>query len=134
LLIEQGRYDEALPPLARATELRGDVAVFYNNLGMALECTGHFRAATEAYDAAVTIDGGYEKAVNNFNRIATVLEEPGLEPVDLSALAQCFVEDIARWDDTLVATGEGEPVEAVTPASADTPAVSADSTAGSEPR
>ena len=78
LYIEDGRFDLALPPLARAVELDGEVAVFRNNLGMALENTGHFRAAEEAYKAAVTIDESYEKAYDNFDRVESVIGDTGL--------------------------------------------------------
>ena len=90
ILIDEGRYDEALPALARATELRKDVPVFFNNLGMALERTGHFRAAEEAYTFASSLGGIDSKSVVNRDRVAGVLEQPGLEPVDLAALALAF--------------------------------------------
>jgi len=111
VLIDEGRYQDALPPLARAVELRDDVAVFYNNLGMALECTGHFRTATEAYASALDIDSGYEKASLNFARASTVLEEPGLEPVDLALLAQGFADEVAGWSAAVATTTEPEAVE-----------------------
>ena len=40
IYIQQGRSDAALPPLARAVEIRSNVPVFQNNLGMALERSG----------------------------------------------------------------------------------------------
>lgn len=97
LFIEEGLFDKALPPLARAVELKGDIAIFRNNLGMALERTGHFQAAEEAYKAAVTIDESYEKAYANLDRIEDVVEDPGLEPVDLGVIAQSFIEEIESW-------------------------------------
>lgn len=123
VLIEEGRADEATRALARATELRDDVAAFYNNLGMALELTGRFVQATDAYDHAVAIDGGYTRAVDNYNRVATVLEDPTLAPVDLAALASDFVAEVSSWDDTVVAAGDADtvaPVEPVAAAPADT--------------
>lgn len=97
ILIEQEYFDEALPPLARAVELRNDVAIFQNNLGMALEHTGHIRAAEDAYTAAVEIDESYAKAYANMVRIEEVKEDPGLEPVDLAAIAQGFAEEVEGW-------------------------------------
>lgn len=97
IYIEGGSYDEALPPLARSIEIKDNVAVFHNNLGMALECTGHFRAAEKAYNAASTIDESYEKAYANLERIEGVSEDPVVEPVDLAALAQRFVDEIESW-------------------------------------
>jgi tetratricopeptide (TPR) repeat protein len=113
VLIEEGRYEEALHALARATGLRDDVAVFYNNLGMALELNGDFRQATEVYELALGIDPGHEKASDNFNRVATVLQDPETEPVDLEIAAQRFVDGIASWGETVVASDTPDPVEPI---------------------
>jgi Flp pilus assembly protein TadD len=43
--------------------------VFHNNLGMALEHTGRFRAAATAYKAALAADPGYDKAKRNLARV-----------------------------------------------------------------
>ncbi len=101
ILIEERLYDQALPPLARAVELQSDIPIFRNNLGMALEGTGRFRAAGEAYQAAIDADPSYFKASNNLGRVASVEEEPGLEPVDLGAIARSFVEEMANWKEEL---------------------------------
>ena len=69
LYIQQGRSDAALPPLARAVELRGNVPVFQNNFGTALERSGHFVAAREAYQAALQADSTYEKAAVGLERV-----------------------------------------------------------------
>ncbi len=113
ILIEDGRYDEALPALARATELRKDVAVFFNNLGMVLERTGHFRAAQDAYTFASSLDGVSEKSVANRDRVTLVREHPGLEPVDLAALAREFEAEM-----------QGEASAATDAPTADEPALS----------
>ncbi len=105
LLIEQERFDEALAPLARAVELRSDIAVFHNNLGMVLERTGHFQAAENAYELAVILDGDYEKAALNLDRISMVDKQPDPEPVDLAAVALSFAETVERWT-VAVETGE----------------------------
>lgn len=115
LYIEEGRPDEALRALARATALRDDVAVFFNNLGMALELAGRFGQATEAYDRAAAIDGGYTKAIDNYNRVATVLEDPSLAPVDLAALGDEFAAEVEGWDETVVAAGVVEEVKVAEP-------------------
>lgn len=104
IYIRQERFDEALGPLARAIEIAGDVAVFHNNLGMALERTGHLQAAEEAYAAALAADPTNEKAASNGERIAAVLKTPDETPVDLAALAQAFVAEIASWEASSVAT------------------------------
>ena len=53
-------------------ELRKDVAAFHNNLGMALEHTGRFKAAATAYSGALAADPGYEKAKQNLARVEAV--------------------------------------------------------------
>jgi Flp pilus assembly protein TadD len=95
--IQQGRYEEALPALARAVELRKDVPVFFNNLGMALEHTGHFTAAADAYGFAVSLDATNGRAVLNHDRVAGVREDPAAAPVDLTALAREFESEIETW-------------------------------------
>jgi protein O-GlcNAc transferase len=92
--IREGRYDEALPALARATELRKDVPVFYNNLGMALEHGGHYAAAAEAYGFAVSLDGSNAKAVQNHDRAMTVRDDPSIPTVDLATLARQFESEL----------------------------------------
>jgi len=99
ILMEEEFFELALAPLARATELRNDVTLFFNNLGMALEHTAHVRAAEEAYGKAIAIDEWYEKAVQNFARVQLVEEDPNLIPIDLQILAQDFVEEIVTWSD-----------------------------------
>lgn len=97
IFIEEERFEKALPPLARAVELRTDVAVFYNNLGMALECSGYIRAAEQAYRDAVAVDGSYEKASANLERVEVVLAGPDVAPVDFQVLAKSFIEEIGGW-------------------------------------
>ncbi len=99
ILMEDGFHELALAPLARATELRDDVAIFFNNLGMALEHTAHIRAAEEAYGKAIAIDDSYDKAVQNFARVELVEEDANLAPIDLQTLAQDFVKEIITWSD-----------------------------------
>lgn len=110
LYIEEGLFDKALPPLARAVELESGVAIFLNNLGMALEGTGHFRAAEEAYRSAISVDASYAHASDNLARIEGVLEDPGLEPIDLEVVAKSFVDEIEGWSQ---AEGESVDSEAV---------------------
>ena len=97
ILIERERFIEALPPLARAVELRDDVAVFQNNLGMALERTGYFTLAEQAYKSAVAIDGSHEKAYVNLGRAEGLEDEMRLEPLDLGDLAQNFRDEVEGW-------------------------------------
>lgn len=95
--IEQERFEESLPALARAVELRPDVAVFWNNLGMALERTGHVRAAETAYASGVSADPSNQKVALNGERVAAVREDVSIAPVDLNALARGFESEIQDW-------------------------------------
>jgi len=97
IYIEQERFDEALRPLARAVELSPDVAIFHNNLGVALEQAGHYRAAEDAFRAVLVIDDAYEKAEVNLVRVEALEEDPDLLPVDLAELAQRFAEEVEGW-------------------------------------
>jgi len=88
--IEQGRYDEALAPLAKASLLKPETACIQNNLGVALERTGHFGAAAEAFTAALAADEGYAKAEISLSRVEEQEAAHGSEPVDMAALAAGF--------------------------------------------
>jgi tetratricopeptide (TPR) repeat protein len=68
LLIEKERYDEALPVLQKAVSLRKSVAVFHDNLGLALEHTGDIKGAAAEYRKALIVDSGYEKAKEHLTR------------------------------------------------------------------
>lgn len=94
LLIRAGRYEESLPPLATAVELKPDVAVFQNNLGVALERTSHPFEAAEAYRAAVGTAGGHGKAEVSLARIEEIAAEVGPRPIDLTELARTFEESL----------------------------------------
>jgi Flp pilus assembly protein TadD len=45
------------------------VAVFHDNLGMALEHTGDIKGAAAEYRKALIVDSGYEKAKENLTRV-----------------------------------------------------------------
>ncbi len=89
------------------------MAVFQNNLGMALERTGHFRAAEAAYAQALAISEAYERAEVNRARVEGLEERPDLEPLDLAELARSFVDEIQSWREAVV--GISEPEAAVEP-------------------
>jgi tetratricopeptide (TPR) repeat protein len=97
IYIEQGRSSEALPPLARAVELRSNSPVFLNNLGTALERSGHPVAAAKSYEAALAVDSGYTKASVSLARVTATGQTPDSEPADLSALSGRFQADIQSW-------------------------------------
>jgi len=94
LMIQQGRNEEALGPLARAVQIDSTVAVFQNNLGIALEHTGRFVMATEAYKSALAIDDGYTKAKLSLARVEGRKEDPTVTPVELTTLAESFDREI----------------------------------------
>lgn len=90
VLIEQEQFEAALAPLARASLLREDIACIQNNLGIALERTGHPAAAAEAYARALEADSGHARADVSLARVSALPEDPAAQPVDLAALAAGF--------------------------------------------
>jgi tetratricopeptide (TPR) repeat protein len=72
ILLEQEQAEEALPLLTKAVALRTDTPAFHNNLGMALEHTGRFKAAAAAYKDALAADGAYDRARQNLARVEAV--------------------------------------------------------------
>ena len=97
LRIQQGEYMAALYPLARATQIASGVAAFQNNLGVALEKAGYVMHAADAYRAALVADEKYEKARLSLERVTPLAANAPVDPIDLAALADDFVEEIARW-------------------------------------
>jgi len=97
LYIQQGRSNEALPPLARAVELRGNVPVFQNNFGTALERSGYFVSAKEAYTKALEADSTYGKAAVGLERVTANGIVADSSTVDASALARTFEAEIEQW-------------------------------------
>ena len=97
LYIQLGRSDAALLPLARAVELRGNVPVFQNNFGTALERSGHFVTAGEAYKAALQADSTYEKAAGGLERVKVHGAESDSSSVDVPALSREFQAQIEQW-------------------------------------
>lgn len=107
LYLEQARPESALPPLARAVQLRPTSPIFQNNLGMALEQGGHPIAAKRAYESAVRADSTYTKAIRNLERLSQFQQDPTAAPeVDLKGLAELFRQSIrVRRDSTGEAAG-----------------------------
>ena len=97
IYIQQDRSSEALPPLARAVELRSNAPVFQNNLGTALERSGYPTAAAQAYEAAIAADSTYEKASVGLARVTSGDPKSESSPVDLAALSARFQADIETW-------------------------------------
>jgi predicted Zn-dependent protease len=102
IYIQQGRSEDALRPLARAVELRSGTPVFQNNLGTALERTGHFSVAKQAYEAALAADSTYAKASVGLTRVSGREDSTESTPVDLAALSQEFQAQVQQWRETTV--------------------------------
>jgi len=96
-LIQSGRYDEALPVLARAVQLDSTEPAFLNNLGLALERTGHVTDAATMYEQAVALDGDYTKAQVSLARVTDRPNVDGVDPVSIDVLAGRFNELYAQW-------------------------------------
>jgi predicted Zn-dependent protease len=99
IYIQQDRSDIALPILARAVELRSNSPVFQNNLGTALERTGHFAAAGKAYEAVLAADSTYGKAAASLERVTPHVASD-TSTVDLAAVAAEFREAVRSWRDS----------------------------------
>jgi predicted Zn-dependent protease len=100
IYIQQERSEEALGPLARAVQLRGDVPIFQNNLGQALERSGHEAAARHAYSSALEVDSAYAKAAASLTRLGGPLEDAmadSAQTVDLAAISEEFQAQIEQW-------------------------------------
>jgi tetratricopeptide (TPR) repeat protein len=97
LYIDLGRSEEAVAPLARAVELRGDAPVFRNNLGIALEGTGHYALARDAYEGVLESDSTYGKAAVSLDRVRPLVQESDSARLDLGAAAAQFAMQIRMW-------------------------------------
>jgi Flp pilus assembly protein TadD len=97
LMIQLGRYDEAVRPLARAVELVPLSATFQNNLGVALERIGEIEGARQAYAAALAADSTYARARTSLERVEQRLLDTTMEAPDLGTFAREFVDEMQRW-------------------------------------
>ena len=117
IYIQQDRSSEALAPLARAVELRGNAPVFQNNLGTALERAGYPTAAAQAYEAAIAVDSTYEKASVGLARVTSEDQKSESTPVDLAALSSQFQASIETWRGAEVVDSSTVPVATVSDSS-----------------
>jgi predicted Zn-dependent protease len=117
IYIQQGRSQDALPPLARAVELRSNVPVFQNNFGTALERSGHFVSAKQAYEGALTADSTYAKAAVGLARVTAHGAESDTSTVDVASLSREFQAQVEEWRtravtaDSAKVKGAGEEVD-----------------------
>jgi tetratricopeptide (TPR) repeat protein len=94
LLIQGANFEEALGPLSRAVQLDSNVAVFQNNLGIALEHTGRYTLAVQAYQNALVANADYTKAKLSLARVQGRQDDPSAMPVELVSLAEAFDREI----------------------------------------
>ena len=90
--------------------------MFQNNLGIALERTGHIVKSADAYRIALEVDGGYARAVVNLERVEGKPDAIDSKPVELALLADNFVELVRGWSgdvttDEVVGSEVVEPVK-----------------------
>ncbi len=106
LMIQEERFDEALPALAHAAQLQPDLAAVQNNLGVALERSGYISAAKTAYAQTIALDANYGKAQASLARLEKVTEAEGLAEFDLAATAAAFSSQnvLAERNDLALAT------------------------------
>ena len=97
LYIDLARSEEAIGPLARAVELRGNAPVFRNNLGIALEGTGRYALAQEAYEGVLAADSTYGKAAVSLDRVRPLVQESDSARFDLGQAAAEFAMQIRSW-------------------------------------
>lgn len=97
IYIQQGRSEDALRPLARAVEIRSNVPVFQNNFATALERSGHFTSAAEAYEAALNADSTYSKAAVGLERVRAHAAGSDTSAVDVAELSTEFQQQIEEW-------------------------------------
>jgi tetratricopeptide (TPR) repeat protein len=119
LYLDKGEPELALPPLARAVQLRGTAPVFQNNFGLALERTGHIAAAQLAFQAALQADSTYTRAAASLARVSALVAD-STDLVDLDELAQLFRMQLGIWRDNAGGTvGEAVPDTLASPDSVD---------------
>ncbi|HYV98389.1 MAG TPA: tetratricopeptide repeat protein [Gemmatimonadaceae bacterium] len=94
IMIQQGKYSDAIAPLARATTLTPGVAVFHNNLGIALEHVGQYTLASAEYQGALSADSTYTKALMSLARIKNLKDDPKASVLDLAKLGDEFDKDV----------------------------------------
>jgi hypothetical protein len=75
-------------------QLDSSVAVFHNNLGIALERTGHPTMAAQSYRAALSVDSTYKKPSSSLTRVEQRADDPSLSPINLAELAETFDREI----------------------------------------
>ena len=104
LYIEQNDAQSAVAPLARAVQLKPTSPVFQNNLGMALELTGHLAEAKVAYENALKADSSFAKAERNAKRLGEMTIDPTAPAINVSEFAELFRQYVRMWRDSIPTT------------------------------
>jgi tetratricopeptide (TPR) repeat protein len=98
LLLNGGKFEEAVGPLARVVQVQPRAPLFQNNFGMALERSGFKRAALRHYEEAVRNDSTFTKAVKNVERLkGTITETNAGGEVSVEKLAEDFRQLVKTW-------------------------------------
>ena len=103
LYIQQGRSDDALLPLARAVELRQQLAGVPEQPGHRAGADRPLPEAKQAYEAAVAADSGYAKAVSSLARVSPLVQPGETGTIDLAEASREFQAEVSRLRDTAVA-------------------------------
>lgn len=111
LAIEEERSGAALAPLALAARLAPGEPRIHNNLGVALERTGHVYAAADAYAEALSADSTFAKAAENLARVRPLREAPGLVGLDLDRLAADLLRSLTGAPSVATAAPESPEAE-----------------------
>jgi tetratricopeptide (TPR) repeat protein len=127
---KDGRLDQSVEALKRATSRNGTSAVAWNELGVTLRMRGAFAEAASAYERAIVADANFAPAHRNLGVVLDLyLGDPERALSELERYQQLSGEDkpVSVWIAELKQrTGKKKPAASPAPASA-TPAAPAPS-------
>lgn len=113
ILLEKGRYDEAIEQYRKTIELDNKHVKGYNNIGIALAMQGKIDEAIKSYEAALAINNFH---VNSINNLGIALAEKGniQEAIDsyLRVLQINPMHEKAHFNLGIILTRNGKIIEA----------------------
>ncbi len=113
-------WREAMFRFQRAVELDPNNANAYNNLAVALEATGDFEGAAQAYRTALRLDRSNEHIQKNYSRYVEFTQRSKRREADAAArTAAAAASDIAAEEAAASGTAGGEVTAATATATAD---------------